>query len=1142
MPIALAADTEALPGYRCVRRLGRSSRGETWLIKTEDEAQHVLKWVIEGAGLRHARKLTSYRHPFLINWERTELNGADLYLIAEWAEDTLEAQLAESMAKGDKGIHPDILFRALEELAEVLDYLHTKQQLIHGRLSLRQIGIQHGHVKLLDWGLLQPEKLAYQDWALASLQTTAPEVLLGKPEPASDQFSLAALYIQACTGNLPLPATSIPELFHQRQEHSYDCKAIREPERVVLTRALHQEPSSRFPSCIAFVKALSKVREPSKSISKPTIVIPEVALPAVKQEAKPPEPVVPEAAPPIAHQVPEQVPSVIIESLMAVEEGVDSRHPDSAFLNLNNLAYHSKVQSYGVLTPTMIIGLGRHGQNVLHEFSQLCHECFDGINQLPHLRVVALENGPTDHGSPGAQKPGALGKEHYFPCSLPEGEALKTVCQDSQVKTWLPSGNHVQQPGLHPSHGRLAFALSYNALRKRLQEECKTMLRSESMMQSTQATGLSIRQDLTPAFYLVAGLDEGISSGIIADVAYLLRSIIAETGWGNGKLFGLFFLPHDEQSEQVKSQAYASLVELNHYTQESQFSARYTGADELHFAFQPFDDAFFNKLPVPSHENANSTLYRNSANWLMRDVTSELGSLRQASRETTRAFASNTSPWYGHGLTALRSSHDQADTSLKNKLLGKLIGYWLDHNHEREEAIWADGERFVNENIHSASALLERFQHLAAIVLGCEPARLIDEWVAPLRKGAAARPSLEALARDIMHKVESNFGTSAGYQSSPVLAAFQQEAEGITAEITKKINPFLMQYLDRPGQRMGAAMRVGQLILQWVNHHLGELQARHLVIHQDMIRSERTITQMIKQEERSFAIMGKQRLVSQIAQDLMDYPGRVLKEDIFARAVHVFQDLKNAIEDSLRRLYPAEKILRDLQTEYLAPVPTLDHLLLDGERTFEDRCNALIKMLPEDIYVRLDADLSEALKRFHSNYPDVCMGHGPSFKDVFALLDNSLEECLEGLLPSEDAAEQLLAMPSQAVVEQLRQSYRDARPDLMENKRSRQGAFCLLLTPNSDAGQELLQMAQATLPQIVAAPEGQPGEILLYRETGCLLPHEIYPEGKKAYDLMVKDRATSPHSRFDIGYWHSLSSGENSEPHFIPTPSSFELP
>lgn len=70
-------------------------------------------------------------------------------------------------------------------------------------------------------------------------------------------------------------------------------------------------------------------------------------------------------------------------------------------------------------------------------------------------------------------------------------------------------------------------------------------------------------------------------------------------------------------------------------------------------------------------------------------------------------------------------------------------------------------------------------------------------------------------------------------------------------------------------------------------------------------------------------------------------------------------------------------------------------------------------------------------------------------------------------------------------------------------------------------------MAQATLPQIVAAPEGLIGEILFYRETGCLMPQEIYPEGQAAYQTLVHQEPALLHSRFDIAYWHSIASSSD---------------
>lgn len=1144
MSIALAPGTEPIPGFLCVRRLGRSSLGETWLIQSSDDSHRSLKLIYNGAKLHNARKLTSYRHPFLLSWERCEVHDSDLVLIADWTEETVETEYHQARLDGKPGIPQDTLLRYMEELAEVLDYLHVKHRLVHGRLKLSQIGIQHRHVKLLDWGLTQAEHLLHQSWSLDNLLTTAPEVLRGHFEPASDQFSLAALYLLASAGNLPLAVESLPEFFELRKERTYDSRLVSEAERPVFDRAFHQDADARFPTCAAFVRALIQAKQADKAEATQ----PE-SVPVVDQNLNTKDEPVWQPPSSTSDNADEagHVPTVILKSLMAVESTGDNKHPDSAFLNLTNLAYHSKVQSAGILTPTLIVGLGRAGTAVLQELSRLIHQRFDDVSTLPHLRLLAIDNLKDDELSNTIQKPGSLSKDCYFHCPEPGGEVLQAIAKDASITSWLPAeqfaGPELLTSAGSSVRGRLSMVNRMGELRQRLQNECRLMLQSESLMQAKQQTGLSIRQDLTPACYVIGALDEGFSSGTLADVAGLLRSVITEKKWDQCQVNGLFFLPADGQPETIKAHAYATLVELNHYTQENQFSARYDASHEVALSHQPFDIAFFRKKPQPDDDAAaEEPMYRGTAHWLMREVVTELGSLRQASREATRGFTNQSTPWFSHGMTALSSSHLAVKETLKNRLRGKLIAHWLAPDDEREEIIRSDGETFLGQNIYSAPALLSRFQHLVAIVLGQEPAGMIDEWIAPLRKGAAARPPLETLARDIMQKVEYAFGSGTGYQNSPAMVAIQQEAEAQAQETGAKISPFIMHYLEKPGYRLGATLRLGKLFLDWVNHYLNELQANHLEIHQDMLRAERTITQMMSQEERSFVIMGRQRLVSQIAQDLVDYPTRVLKEDMFARAVHVFQHIKKAIEDCLKKLHPAEFTLRELYKHYMAPSPTKEHLLLDGERSLDDRVERLMQLLPEDTYLRLDADLTEAMTRFHSDYTSVCLGIGPSFTDMLDLLDNALEECVDGLLPSEDAAEQLLSLPSQAVVEQLRQSYRTARPDLMENKRSRQGAFCLLLTPKSESGQELLQMAQATLPQIVAAPEGQPGEILMYRETGCLLPHEIYPQGREAYEASSKDRSTSPHSRFDITSWHQLATLSPSNSSATPTPSAFSLP
>lgn len=1128
MTFALAAGTEPVSGYRCIRRLSRSYAGETWLVQADDESYRAMKWLYDSSRYNHLKKLTSIRHPFLIHWEKMETVGSDVLLLSEWSEETLDIVVAEQQHHGKKGLPESSLLRHLEELAEVLDFLHQKHKLIHGRVKLSNVGILHRHIKLLDWGLCVSDQLTIQPWSPAEIQCTAPEVLTGQPVPASDQFSLAALYLMASRGHRIASAHSLPDLLQLQQQTMFSAEALSGSVQSVLERALNRNPASRYPTCIEMVQELSAALQVTeKGMTQTSYVSPTQAE---AQESKPEEPIWKDNETP-AIVSGKSAPTVMIKSLMEVEgeKGTNSKHPDSAFLNLNNLAYHSKVQSSGVLTPTLLIGLGSVGKEILQKLSELFLQRFEGIDQLPNIRLLGIGNETVSDALNA--KPGTLHSAQYHTLPAMTEELIRSSRKNPIMQQWLPEAegktpSTTAEDGI-PYLNRLSLVHQYPRLRQKLSEECKIMMQSDSLIKARQHTGLSIRQDLTPTCYLVADLSEAITAGTLSDLVYLVRSVIAESGWGHGQITGLFFLPGEQNREEIKARAYATLIELNHYTQEQFFSARYNQEDELTYPFLPCDQVFFRKSLSQLNPQEAEAARKEAAHWLLREVTSELSSLRQASRRTTETFAPQTSTWFSHGMTALKSSHDDLKIILKNRMLGGLIQNWLTPSPEVAEHIQKDFEQFLEQYIHSASALLERFQHMAAVVLGCEPSQLIEEWIAPLRKGAAARPPLETLARDIMHQVETNFGTSSSYQHSPALVAIQHEAESVAMDISSKIKPFILQYLDQPAMRLGASLHLGNLLLNWVNYHVNQLQANHLEIHQDMLRAERTITQMMSQEERSFAIMGRQRLVSQIVQDLSDYPSRVLAEDMFARALHVFQHMKKTVEECLAQLQSAQLNLNELQVYYNTPVNDNGQLLLDGEESLEARVQTLMSQLPDDLYLRLDSDMTVALGRFQSDFSGVCLGKGPNFTDVLELLDNSLEENLEGMLPSEDAAEQLLTLTSQTVVEQLRQCYRDARPDLMENKRTRQGAFCLMLTPSSDAGQELLQMAQATLPQIVAAPEGLQGEILFYRETGSLLPHEIYPEGSKAYERCQNDQATSQHSRFDISYWHSLGTSDD---------------
>ncbi|HMO35688.1 MAG TPA: protein kinase, partial [Gemmatales bacterium] len=398
-----------------MRRLGRTPHSETWLSRTEEGTEQVIKWLPAGAKLPHSKKLTSYRHPFLHLWDKVEAKQDELLLLCDWSDATLESILKERTLEAGE------LFSYLKELAEALDYLHVKHRLVHGRLKPSQVGIQHDHVKLLDWGIFDVRDLPTSAWTLDSLQRAAPEVLASEFEPASDQFALAVLFLEATTGRLPLDVQTLPQFFQTRLTHFYDPRLVPEHYHAALNKALAPSPSSRFPTCAAFIKAL-------ENVDLDQIIAP-VARPATNTPAKKASEVTTVEKQPgsksemnwsaaattsLSRAETSPIPTVMIKSLVEVEKTKDQRHPDSAFLNLNSLAYQSKVQSYGILTPTFILGIGKRGRAVLQELSQLFHQSYDGIGMLPHIRMMALDLNQPGHEPQFVNKPGELAPEHYF--------------------------------------------------------------------------------------------------------------------------------------------------------------------------------------------------------------------------------------------------------------------------------------------------------------------------------------------------------------------------------------------------------------------------------------------------------------------------------------------------------------------------------------------------------------------------------------------------------------------------------------------------------------------------------------------------------------------------------------------------------
>jgi hypothetical protein len=154
----------------------------------------------------------------------------------------------------------DEVFQLMEKLARTLDELHDTFGFPHALLSPEVLIFRNRSYEITLYGLSEILRHLNADleW-LNDAAYAAPEVLKGQPTLASDQYSLALIFLALRRAWKPSGKKA------QRGERAHapllemDASAISRHQCQVVRRALSSKPQDRFPTCQEFVEALRTV-------------------------------------------------------------------------------------------------------------------------------------------------------------------------------------------------------------------------------------------------------------------------------------------------------------------------------------------------------------------------------------------------------------------------------------------------------------------------------------------------------------------------------------------------------------------------------------------------------------------------------------------------------------------------------------------------------------------------------------------------------------------------------------------------------------------------------------------------------------------------------------------------------------------
>ncbi len=282
---------QQLGNYRLVRLLGQGGFADVYLgehihLKTQ-AAIKLLQVRLVGSSMEEfrmeAQTIASLVHPNIVRVLDFGVQEGIPFLVMDYAPNGSLRQRHPHASRLSTGI----IIPYVKQVAAALYYAH-QQKLIHRDVKPENMLLgRNNEVFLSDFGLVLPAhssgSLATQEMA-GTVPYMAPEQILGKSRPASDQYALGIVVYEWLSGHRPFRG-STPELYGQHLHAPPPSLRAKVPtispdlEGVVLT-ALAKEPQRRFANVQAFANALEQASQiPQVYQSFPKITAPFYAIP-----------------------------------------------------------------------------------------------------------------------------------------------------------------------------------------------------------------------------------------------------------------------------------------------------------------------------------------------------------------------------------------------------------------------------------------------------------------------------------------------------------------------------------------------------------------------------------------------------------------------------------------------------------------------------------------------------------------------------------------------------------------------------------------------------------------------------------------------------------------------------------------------
>lgn len=426
------------------------------------------------------------------------------------------------------------------------------------------------------------------------------------------------------------------------------------------------------------------------------------------------------------------------------------------------------------IVPTLVIGLGGTGLEVIMRLRRLITESYDNLSNFPIVGFLHIDTDKEAKPNNLSMAGPALESSEKYLSQVALLEAQKIVSNPGiypWYHQWLPS-ELLSNPRLLVSEtgagqiracGRFSFFFNHDHIAKSCQNAKRKVRRGEHIALMSQNYGLQVRPQLN--VFVVCSIAGGTGSGMMIDLGYSLqRWFEGEPGLQTTAIISTpdaFGSIH--ANERVKHNGYAALMELNYFCdQYTTFTAQYgaTGSSLIESRQPPYDHIYLSGTTNEHGVNLSlDTLREMMAQNIFLDLVSDFSAYKRSIRDniTRAATGQNDQPSQGRsyprnfmsfGLATIEIPVHHIRNYLAYLLATDLCKWWQNN----QVTLPAEPQTMVDAQLRSMNLLGTELRRaiLQAKDQSYPYQAVVQQWLSSLRQEIIAENQLESTADGIL--------------------------------------------------------------------------------------------------------------------------------------------------------------------------------------------------------------------------------------------------------------------------------------------------------------------------------------------------------------------------------------------------------